>query len=563
MTGTASVAEREQTRRRPSIARQWLFPSLTDLFFIITFGLTFLLNSTGWDNLVRDGDTGMHIRAGDYILATRHVPTQDLFSFSRAGQPWADWEWLSQAVFALLHHWWGLKGVVLFSAVLVVAVFTLLMRQALWRGANSILAFVLVFLAINMACVHLLARPHIFTLLFLMVTMFLIAADRRRRSAAIWLLLPIATLWANLHGGFAILFPILGLLVLGSAVEGYLYPGERALRWSDARRYAVLGLGTGLASLVNPYGIRLHLHILDIMSAKWLLNVVTEFASPSFRSEQMLVFMALLFLSLAVVVPLIQKRKMTEALWIVFFAYCGLMSIRHVPLFALAVVPIVAEEISSWWEGWTRFKSRDSVPRVLSDLAAQIGAYFGPVTLWIPIFLLAVALGGWVRWPTDIYPLACPSNLIARHASQIESARILTPDQWGDYLIYHYYPRVRVFIDGRSDFYGERIIADYLKISKGQHDWKQLVEQYRFDMVLCPVDWALASLLKYQPDWLVVEDDGKVILFQREAARRWIGSQTAAAIQSESPNKDKVRQPALPLLLTALPSVGVGPFAGK
>jgi hypothetical protein len=516
MPGTASFAEKEQTPRRQSIARRWLFPSLTDLFFIFTFTLAFLASPSGWEDLLRDGDTGMHIRAGDYILASHRVPTQDLFSFSRAGQPWADWEWLSQAVFALLHHWWGLKGVVLFSGVLIATVFTLLMRQALWRGANSIIALVLVFMAINTMFVHLLARPHIFTMLFLVVAMFLIAADRRHRSAKVWFLLPLTTLWANLHGGFTILFPILGLLVLGSAVEACLYADARTSRWSDVRRYAVLGLGAGLASLINPYGIRLHLHILDILRAKWLINAVTEFASPSFHSEQMLVFMVLLFLGLAVVVPLIQERKMTEALWILFFAYCALISIRHVPLFALVAVPIVAEQISAWWERWTRGKSRASVPMALSGLAAQMGTYFASVTLCVPIFVLVVAVAGWIHWPTDIHPFLCPTGMIARHASQIESARIFTRDQWGDYLIYRYYPRQRVFIDGRSDFYGERIVTDYVKLRDGGYGWKKLLDQYRFDMVLCAVDGALASLMKYQPNWRVVEDDGKTILFQRK-----------------------------------------------
>ena len=328
--------------------------------------------------------------------------------------------------------------------------------------------------------------------------------------------MPLTTLWANLHGGFAILFPILGLLVLGSAAEAFLYPGERTRRWSDARRYTALGLGAAVASLVNPYGIKLHLHILEIMNAKWLMNGVVEFASPSFRSEQMYVFMALLFLSLAVVVPLIHRRKLTEALWIGFFAYCALISVRHVPLFALVVVPIVAAEISTWWDGWVLVKSRTSVPRILDDLSAQMRRNFVGVSLWVPIFLVAVALGGWVHWPKDIYPHGCPAEMMARHASQIENGRLYTTDQWGDYLIYHYSPRVRVFIDGRSDFYGEHVVSDYLKISRGQYGWRRLLDKHRFDLVLCPVDWALASLIKYQPDWRVIEDDGKVILFQRK-----------------------------------------------
>jgi hypothetical protein len=516
MPGAASIAEKKRTRSAGSIARRLLFPSFTDLFFIFTFTVAFLVSPSGWDSLLVDGDTGLHIRAGDYILATHHVPTQDLFSFSRAGQPWVDWEWLSQAAFALLHNWWGLKGVLLFSGVLIAAAFTLLMRYTLWRGANSIVALVLVFMAIDTAFVSVLARPHIFTMLFVLVAMFLIAADRRHRSAKVWLLAPLTTLWANLHGGFPILFPLLGLLVLGSAAEAFLYTDGRARRWSDVRRYAGLGLGAALASLVNPYGIRLHRHILDTLSAKWLMNAGTEFVSPSFRSEHMLVFMVLLFLGLATVVPLLQARKMTEALWIVFFAYCALISVRHVPLFALVAVPIIAEEISIWWQRWSWGKSRTSVPSVLNDLSAQIGTYFGPVTLCAPIFVLVVGLGGWVRWPSDLSVSGCPAGMIARHARQIESARIFTSDQWSDYLVYHFYPRQRVFIDGRHNFYGERIVTDYQKLIGGQHDWKQLLEHYQFNMVLAPVDWALASLLKYQPDWRVIDDDGKTILFQRK-----------------------------------------------
>jgi len=520
MPVAASLAEKERTSSRPSIARRLLLPTLTDLFFIFTFTAAFLANPAGWDKLLGDGDTGMHIRAGDYILATHHAPAHDLFSFSRAGQPWADWEWLSQAVFALLHSWWGLKGVVLFSGVLLAAGFTLLMRYALWRGANSFVALALVYLAIDATSVHWLARPHLFTMLFLIVTMFLIAADRRRRSAKVWLLVPLTALWANMHAGFAILFPILGLLVLGSAAEACLYPGERANRWADAGRYALLGAGAGLASLANPYGLGLHIHILEILRANWLISLVNEFLSPSFRSEPVFVFMALLFLGLAVLAPLIQRRKLTEALWILLFAYCALISVRHVPLFALAVVPIIAEQVTIWWDEWTRGKSRASVPRVLNDLSTQISTYFAAVTPWAPAFVLAVALGGWVHWPSDISARGCPAAMIARHASQIESARILAPDQWGDYLIYRFYPRVRVFIDGRNDFYGERIVTDYVKLSEGQHTWEQLLDRYRFDMVLCPVDWALASLLKQRQDWRVIEDSGKAILFQKNVKQR-------------------------------------------
>ena len=55
----------------------------------------------GWSVLLADGDTGWHIRAGEFILDTGAVPRTDLFSYSKAGAPWYAWEWLADVVFAL------------------------------------------------------------------------------------------------------------------------------------------------------------------------------------------------------------------------------------------------------------------------------------------------------------------------------------------------------------------------------------------------------------------------------------------------------------------------------
>jgi hypothetical protein len=203
MTAAISVAEKEQVRGA-GCAKRLLLPSLTDLFFILVFTMVFLVGAGGWQALLQDGDTGYHIRTGEYILATHQVPAHDLFSFSRPGAAWYAWEWLADVVFALLQAWAGLKGVVLFSAALLTAVFTLVMRDALRRGANSLIALGLLFMAINASYIHLLARPHIFTLLFAPVSMLLIAADRRQRSVRIWLLVPLTapvgqSAWRFLH----------------------------------------------------------------------------------------------------------------------------------------------------------------------------------------------------------------------------------------------------------------------------------------------------------------------------------------------------------------------------
>jgi hypothetical protein len=138
-----------------------LVPSLSDCLFLALLIWVFALGS-GWSSLLADGDTGWHIRTGEYIMDTRSVPSHDLFSFSKPNAAWFAWEWLADVIFAALNRAWGLKGVVVFAAVTLCAAATLLFRHMFWRGANVLAALIATLLATAASTVHYLARPHIF-----------------------------------------------------------------------------------------------------------------------------------------------------------------------------------------------------------------------------------------------------------------------------------------------------------------------------------------------------------------------------------------------------------------
>ena len=183
---------------------------------VAVFVWFFLAGPTGWRVLLADGDTGWHIRTGEWIFAHGHVPTQDLFSFSKAGAPWFAWEWLSDVLFAWLFHAAGFKALLLFTGIVIAAFSGVILRFAIWRGANPHGRRGLAVLADGRgfhhafsgaaACLH-------FALSALSI--WLIEADRRRASSRIWLLVPLTLLWTNLHGGWAILIACLVLLVSG------------------------------------------------------------------------------------------------------------------------------------------------------------------------------------------------------------------------------------------------------------------------------------------------------------------------------------------------------------
>ena len=93
--------------------------------------------------MLTDPNTGVHVRAGDWIVAHRAVPRQDLFSFALAGRHWCDWEWLSDLVFALLHRWGGLPAIAAFSLALLCLISIIVYRTPPRRGGGCVFSDVL------------------------------------------------------------------------------------------------------------------------------------------------------------------------------------------------------------------------------------------------------------------------------------------------------------------------------------------------------------------------------------------------------------------------------------
>ncbi|MBI3681857.1 MAG: hypothetical protein HY235_15865 [Acidobacteria bacterium] len=497
---------------------RFLLPSLSDCLFLAVFVWLFATGSGGWSGLLSDGDTGWHIRTGEWILEHNRVPKTDLFSFSRQDEPWFAWEWLSDVLYAKLHQTAGLKGLILVSALVISAFGTLLFRHMIWRGATPFAALLASLLVFGASSIHYLARPHVFTLLGITVAMWVMDADRRRPGHRIWLLAPLTVIWVNTHGGFLALIACLGLLVAGTAAETALEGlAGRSWNWQPVRRYALLALLCGLLTLVNPYGWKLHAHVLEYLRSDWIKDVVQEFQSPSFRTESMLHFEVMLFAGLMTSVWLLSKRELVGPLWILFWAHSALTSVRHVPLFMIVAAPWVAEGLTALWHRVVDTGSKKTIRGILASLAADMVPACRRSSLWIVAAALAFAVlpEPVTRWPKDFPAEKFPARMVERHGEKMASGRTLTMDQWGDYLIYRQYPRQKVFVDGRSDFFGKELGNEYLRMMQGHWEWERLVDKHRFEYVLTPVDWPLASLLKHHPGWRLADDDGMALFFER------------------------------------------------
>ena len=528
------------THAHSETSSRWV-PTLTEIVFVSLLAWLFLAGS-GPVALLGDGDTGWHIRTGEYILEQRSFPTQDLFSFSRAGQQWFAWEWLSDVALALAHRWGGLVGVVLLAGTLIAATSAVLFRYMLWQGSNLLVAVLLMLAASSASTIHWLARPHLFSYLLLAVSVWILEADRRHPSRRVYLLAGVGILWTNLHGGFGALLATLGIYLAGSLIETLWTPRQER-SWEAAKRYGLLLGLTLTGTLVNPYTYHLHQHILQYLRSDFILNHVQEFQSPSFRGEGMRHFQILLFTGLVAVPALVRRRNLCGALLLVFWANAALLSARHVLLYVVVAAPLVAREATLLWEqaaqaggGWLT-----TLRDVAQDYSGGRMASSRRALGWLaPLAVIVVGLVLFrgqhrERLRAEFPGLRFPVAACKASEDQFPGRRIFTSDQWGDYLIYRYYPRLKVFIDGRSDFYGPELGREYLQVMNSHHEWAQIFDRHGFDLALLPTTWPLATTIKTHPNWKVTYDDGRALLVERvrpDAAPRVAQGPVAAGDRS-------------------------------
>jgi hypothetical protein len=252
------------------------------------------------------------------------------------------------------------------------------------------------------------------------------------------------------------------------------------------------------------------------LRADWIKDLVSEFSSPSFRTESMLQYEIILLGAVLACGAMVRRRQFVGPLLILFWAHSSLVSGRHIPIFVAIALPYLADEIQRVWSLWTTSSKRNSTARILDGIAGEAQPSLSRTSVWVVIPLIVIA-GPWLTlpWPTDFSDVRFPVKIVAKHSPLIANGRVFTEDQLADYLIYKLSPTQKVFFDGRSDFYGEELTRQYCRIMEANHDWKQLLDRFAFNVALLRPKSPLAAVLKLTPSWRLVEDDGKFLLFAK------------------------------------------------
>jgi hypothetical protein len=530
-----------------------LIPTLSDLAFLLPVLVLFWATTgVGW--LLTDSDTGWHIRTGQWILSNDRIPKEDMFSFTMDGRPWVAWEWLSDVAMAIAHRMGGLAGVT-WLAMLVLGITSACVYKAVREECgHGLIAIGLTWLAMSASTVHWLARPHLVTPL--MTAIFcrtLNRIEREGNSTRLWSLPLLTILWTNLHGGFFVGIALICTYALGASIEELLR-GSRRNAWLRSRKYVLTALACLLASLLNPYGYRLHIHVAQYLGSSFYFARISEFQSIDFHSFTAAYFETLLMLAIAAAWHL-RSGRLIHALLLLSWSHLALFSARNIPIFAVAVVPGVGLAIRDWLgacEWPTGFKASvedlESGLRLLAQRfrpnSWHLTPYFGALVLAMLFTHPGHRKQLQAAFDDSRFPIDAATFLSQQHG--LSSIRLYASWQWGGYLIYRLWPSLRVFDDGRTDFYGSAFVEEGLRAWNGNPQWSSVFDRYGVNAALVPFDSALACILKEKREWRPIYHDHLAILFAKIEEEQRVPMPNTNEIPiaetvnaSSTPNSDK------------------------
>ena len=483
-----------------SKTRFWL-PSFADIFFCCAC-LRLILSGDNW--LLNDGDAGYHIRAGEYILHNFSVPKYDIFSYISPPLPWVAHEWLSEVIMALVHEFSGLTGIVIFFSLLIGLTYFLLFKFSQSLNCNFVLTALIVLLATVSSSIHWFARPHIFSLVLIVVWYAILDNYQYKAKDRLYLLPFLMLLWVNLHGGFITGFILLGVYFGGNLIA-FLFSTEdrRRLAMGKCNRIAIVALVSLLFSLLNPRGYSILLFPFRMVSNQFVMENVLEFRSPNFHV--VLPFLYLFVLTVGVLAVSRTSLNAIELMLVLLFAYMSLYSARSIPVFAIIVTPILLRQIQSMLHNVNNrsvnvFRVR-SKNLEITDASAR--GHLWPIISIVTVCVLAVNDRIVFKFDESRMPVAAVEFLKKERLS----GNMFNDDEFGDYLIYAAWPEYKVFFDGRSDMYGETWGKQYLKVANIQPGWERTIDKNNIAWVFSSARSPLSTILLEKEGWKLIYAD--------------------------------------------------------
>jgi hypothetical protein len=480
--------------------------TIRKVFFIVLVLGLFLMTLRP----IADPDFWWHLRTGQLILQTHAIPHTDPFSYTMVGKPWITHEWLSEILIYALFRLGGYGLLIFTFSIFITTAFLLTYLRSPAGTRPYVAGFVLLLGAVATAPTWG-VRPQMISLL--LASLFFLLLDRYKNNGNLYNLVPlplIMLVWVNLHAGYFLGLVLIGIFIAGGLIDllvSDFLKREQVLPAPDLKSILTLCVTLGVCVMVtfaNPNGVLIIIYPFQTLTSSSMQQFIQEWFSPDFHQ---LMWQPLAWLILALIgVGMVSKKSIstTNILLTIGFGYAALISMRNIPFFALAAIPVLTDQVGS-----------------MMNIHTSVYAPGRLFRLMVPILLAGIFLITCLRFIQVVQEQPrtelenFPKTAVDWLQNNATAGNLFNSYNWGGYLTWRLFPQVRVYIDGRADVYGDAFIFDYLSIYNAEPGWEDKLNAQDIQTVLVESNAPLAGALRQSPVWHVSFSDKLSTIFVR------------------------------------------------
>jgi hypothetical protein len=476
-----------------------------------------------------DSDMWGHVLWGRELLAHGSLPRGNPYSYSAPGYLWLRHEWLGEVTMGALFNLFGPWGLKLFKFACSAGTICF-MIMAMAETAAPVLAQIPILMIVPLMLLPAMQfRPTLFDFLALSAIVALLSRHNWRGSAPLWLAIPLVAIWSNVHGGFFLGIVVIGAygapvfvidLIAGSSVGQAAVPAIDCPRrglWiiAIAATAAASTLCTFLIPPARDTWLTLIHSILNPMTHyaiedwKPLLSALKDADSGSFAQKY---FVLVLLYFAAAVVSVILTPRGGDAPMVAVAALTLAMAFaaeRNIPIAAIAIAPVFANHLGLLFKSRAVSTAPESNTREVSRAGRMV------MEILIAVVAISFARLDGVLTP-GINVHGFPVRAVDFMQTHDLEGNVLAQYGWGQYVIWHGAPGMKIFIDGRYDLaYPPAVVWDWLKFANNLDGAAQTLTAYPHDFVLLEQDLPAIKVMDAARDWRLIYSDDVARLYAR------------------------------------------------
>ncbi len=419
-------------------------------------------------------DIWLHLKVGKDIVNNHSIPHHDIYSHTAQGKEWIAHEWLAEVIFYVIYNSSGWTGLVLLRAFIITIIGGLLwiiLRR--WK-VNIYLRGAIIIGTISGILLFAYIRPHLFSWIFIILTIYLLDIYRvRQRMKYLWILLILLIVWANIHGSYLIGIGLIFIYALSELLKHFLVQRKtcQSENISTKRIFFSLFLmglmGIVAIGLLNPNHFKLLVFPLKLMGWEWITANIVEWF-PFHKTENLYpLFIIETCICGIILLCSLKKVELQDVLIFIIVLVMVLSAVRHIPIATLFIGLIMGKYLA--------IKLKNGILRRnwIKD-GVFIFTFAFLFMLWLPRINHRTFSPTYTKSPYGAV------KFLKEHKIK---GNLYNNYAWGGFIMWNAYPDLKVFIDGRIDVYGEKIGNDYVKIGWGLN-WAKMLENYGVTIIL-------------------------------------------------------------------------------